>query len=355
MSGDTIPIREHVDSSALESYLTGRGLLNGGGLAIDQFGGGHSNLTYLLRSGRSRFVLRRPPFGPVPPKAHDMVREARILSALHPVFPLAPKPLLVCDDGSVLGVPFYLMEHREGVVIRQADAPVLGDDPELRRRAGEAMLDALIALHAVDARSPAIRELGRPEGFLDRQVNGWYARWERAQTREIEEMNHLVRWLFEKMPRSDSFVVLHNDFKADNVMVDNADPSRLVAVLDWEMSALGDPLIDLGILLCYWPQHDDPPERRESISPVTATPGWPRRADLVERYARATGRDVSAVAYYEVFALFKVAVVLQQIFHRYHIGQTNDVRFASLDKRVQDLIRSAIACIATFRCQGSTP
>jgi len=347
MAADTTPIREPLNLAALQVYLNRCGLLNGNPLAIEQFSGGHSNLTYLLRSGDTHFVLRRPPHGPVPPKAHDMIREARILSALHPLFPLAPRPLFTCADESVLGAPFYLMERRHGVVIRDESSAAFAPDPALRKRAGFAMLDALIALHSVDASSPAIRELGRPEGFLDRQVNGWYARWQRAQTRELPEVGPLVRWLFEKMPRRDEFVVLHNDFKADNVMLDPSDPGRVVAVLDWEMCALGDPLIDLGILLCYWPQHDDPPERRDSISPVTATPGWPARAELVERYASATGRDVYAIAYYEVFALFKVAVVLQQIFHRYHIGQTNDARFAVLGARVDDLLRCATRLIST--------
>jgi aminoglycoside phosphotransferase (APT) family kinase protein len=206
---------------------------------------------------------------------------------------------------------------------------------------GEALLDTLVQLHAVDVTQPPLSTIGKPAGFLQRQLEGWFGRWQRARTRDLTDMDRLMEWLSARAPVSSAATLLHNDYKLDNVMLDPADPARVVAVLDWEMSTLGDPLIDLGILLCYWPQAGDPPQRLESISPVTAMPGWPSRAELVERYAAKTGRDVSRIAYYEIFAIFKVAVVLQQIYHRYHLGQTSDPRFAAMEQRVLGLIQVA--------------
>jgi aminoglycoside phosphotransferase (APT) family kinase protein len=344
MSADTSAVRaeEQLDLETLSSYLKSRGFSRGGRISVEQFPGGHSNLTYLLHlEGAGEYVLRRPPLGPVAPKAHDMVREYRILNAVHPVFPPAPKPALCCEDASVLGAPFYLMERRLGLVVRRENPPRIGDDLHLRRRVGEALLDTLVELHAVDAGQPPVSNIGKPAGFLERQLAGWSDRWERSRTRELPAMDHVIRWLSARLPASPRATLLHNDYKLDNVMLDPTDPARIVAVLDWEMSSLGDPLIDLGILLCYWPQADDPPERLESISPVTAMPGWPARAELVERYAAKTGRDVSRIAYYEIFALFKVAVVLQQIYHRYYLGQTTDARFAAMEGRVIGLVEVA--------------
>ena len=332
MLADTTSVRaeERLDTHALSAYL-------GGDVSIEQFPGGHSNLTYLVKLNGAEFVLRRPPLGPVPPKAHDMVREFRVLQAVHPVFPQAPKPERLCEDLSVIGAPFYLMERRRGIVVRRENPPEIGEDRALRRRIGEAVLDTLVKLHTV---SP-VPEIGKPAGFLERQLNGWFGRWQKAQTSELPAMDRLVEWLRARLPDSGEATILHNDYKLDNLMLDPSDPARVVAVLDWEMSTLGDPLIDLGILLCYWPQADDAPERREFISAVTAMPGWPTRGELVERYASATGRNVSRIDYYEIFAIFKLAVVLQQIFHRYHVGQTSDPRFAALEHRVTGLLKVA--------------
>jgi aminoglycoside phosphotransferase (APT) family kinase protein len=344
MSADTSAVRaeEELDLEALSSYLDREGFSRGRTLSVEQFPGGHSNLTYLLRfDDGSEYVLRRPPLGPVAPKAHDMVREFRLLRAVHPVFPPAPEPAHLCEDLSILGAPFYLMERRRGLVVRRENPPEIGDDVPLRRRIGEALLDTLVLLHAVDVTQPPLSGIGKPAGFLQRQLTGWFGRWQRARTRDLPAMDRLMEWLSFRLPVSSEAALLHNDYKLDNVMLDPSDPARVVAVLDWEMSALGDPLVDLGILLCYWPEAGDPPERRESISPVTCMPGWPSRAEMVERYARKTGRDVSRIAYYEIFAIFKIAVVLQQIYHRYYLGQTSDPRFASMEERVLGLARVA--------------
>lgn len=340
MPADTRPVRpeEQLDLAALEAYLGGQQFLQGRTLGIEQFPGGHSNLTYLLRAGDDEYVLRRPPLGPVAPKAHDMVREAKVLAAVSPVFPPAPRPALICGDPTVLGAPFYLMERRRGMVVRRDNPPEIGEDLALRRRVGESLLDTLIQMHALDVSQPPLAAIGRPQGFLDRQLSGWFGRWQRARTRDLPAMDRLIAWLTARKPESTAAALIHNDYKLDNVMLDPANPARIVAVLDWEMATLGDPLVDLGILLCYWPEASDPPARRDSISPVTTMPGWPTRAGLIERYARVTGRDVSCIAYYEVFAIFKIAVVLQQIYHRYHLGQTTDERFAAMEDRVIGLV-----------------
>ena len=344
MSADTSAVRaeEQLDTEALAGYLEREGFSRGRKISVEQFPGGHSNLTYLLKfDGAGEYVLRRPPLGPVAPKAHDMVREFRVLRAVHPVFPPAPRPALLCEDLAIIGAPFYLMERRRGLVVRRENPPEIGGDIGLRRRVGEALLDTLVELHAVDVSQPPVAGIGKPDGFLERQLSGWFGRWQRSRTRDLPAMDRLMEWLSARLPISREAALLHNDYKLDNVMLDPADPARVVAVLDWEMSALGDPLVDLGILLCYWPEAGDPAERRESISPVTSMPGWPARAELVERYAARTGRDVSRIAYYEIFAIFKVAVVLQQIFHRYHLGQTSDPRFAPMEERVLGLVEVA--------------
>jgi aminoglycoside phosphotransferase (APT) family kinase protein len=354
---DTAPIRpgEELDGDALERYLRERlpesmpgETLGDNHIEVEQFPGGHSNLTYLVRLGGSEFVLRRPPFGPVAPTAHDMPREFRLLSVIHPHFPLAPRTYLLCEDTSVIGVPFYLMERRRGLVIRREMPKEIGGDPGTRRRISRGMVDTLAALHSVDIYSTGLQDIGKPVGFVTRQVRGWTERWERSKTSEVAEIDHVIRWLGARVPpepdpeRARPATLVHNDFKLDNVMLDPDDPSRVVAILDWEMCTVGDPLVDVGIFLCYWAQEGDPEARRESISPVTTEPGWMSREEITERYAMKTGRELSGIAFYEVFALFKVAVVLQQIYFRFVRGQTGDERFKDFDRRVEGLARAAL-------------
>jgi aminoglycoside phosphotransferase (APT) family kinase protein len=348
---DTRPVREseRLDWEALASYLRVR-LRDAGGaeadasapLAVEQFPGGHSNLTYLLRFGRQEFVMRRPPFGPVAPKAHDMAREFRILRALHPVYALAPRPLLLCEDESVVGSVFYVMERRRGLVVRAEEPPELEGRPAERRRASEALVDALAQLHAVDVRAHGLDALGKPAGFVGRQVRGWAERWHRSQTGELPEMDALAGWLAGRLPADPARPTLvHGDYKLDNVMLDPGDVGRVVGVFDWEMSAIGDPLVDLGILLGYWVHTAAPAGKRDSVATVTNREGWFTREELLERYGRGTGFDLAGVGFYEVFAVFKLAVVLQQIFFRYQRGQTDDPRFAALGERVAWLARVA--------------
>ena len=349
-SSDTKPVRasEQLDWDALAAYARGRlaGALGGqfdaeAPLTVEQFPGGHSNLTYLLRFGEREFVLRRPPFGPVPPKAHDMAREYRILEAVHPVYTLAPRPLVLCEDASVVGSTFYIMERRRGLVVRDAEPPQLAGRPAERRRTSAALVDALADLHAVDVEAHGLARLGKPAGFVARQVRGWTDRWHGSQTSELPEMDALAAWLAGRLPPDPPRPTLvHGDFKLDNVMLDARDTGRVVAVFDWEMSAVGDPLVDLGILLCYW-VHTPTAPQRDAVASVTRGAGWFTREEMVERYAARTKFDLTGVAFYEVFAVFKLAVVLQQIFYRYHRGQTDDPRFAALDERVAWLARLA--------------
>jgi aminoglycoside phosphotransferase (APT) family kinase protein len=346
---DTRPVRasEQLEWTRLAAYLRAElpkqieGFDPAAEMEVEQFPGGHSNLTYLLRFGEIELVLRRPPFGPVPPRAHDMARECRVLAAVHPVFPLAPRPYLLCDDLTVAGSVFYVMERRRGIVIRDDEPPEVRDRADLRLRISAAMIDTLADLHAIDIAAHGLDALGKPAGFVARQIRGWTERWHGARTTEVPEMELLAAWLEERIPADPPRATLvHGDYKLDNVMLDARQPERLVAVLDWEMSAIGDPLIDLGILLCYW-VHIAAESRDDAVATVTTRPGWFGRDEILERYATRAKRAVGNIALYEVFAVFKLAVVIQQIYARYVRGQTDDPRFATLGERVLMLARKA--------------
>ena len=307
---------------------------------VAQFPGGHSNLTYLVRFGGTEIVVRRPPFGPVPPTAHDMAREFRWLSAMHAVFPLAPRPYLLCEDTDVIGCDFYAMERRRGLVVRTEEPSALAN-PAARRRLSGALVDTLADLHAIDLAAGGLSGLGKPAGFVERQVKGWSDRWHRSQTSTLAEMDALADWLRAHLPPDPAPPsVVHGDFKLDNVMLHAQDVGRIVAVFDWEMSALGDPLVDVGIILAYW-SPTAPPSQRDALTTVIDRPGYFTKAEIVERYASRSGRDVSNIRYYEIFAVFKIAVVIQQIYFRYVQGQTNDARFASFGARVEFLAQHA--------------
>ncbi|HEV7922233.1 MAG TPA: phosphotransferase family protein [Thermoanaerobaculia bacterium] len=335
---DTRPVRgsENLAWERLAAYLRERLPLEGE-MAVEQFPGGHSNLTYLLRFGNAQVVLRRPPFGPVPPRAHDMAREFRVLSAVHPHFPLAPRPLLLCEDTGVVGSVFYVMERRTGIVIRTKEPPEI--EP-LRAEISAAVVDTLADLHAIDVAANGLETLGKPAGFVARQIRGWTERWHGAKTSDVAEMEWLASWLEQHTPGDPPRPALvHGDYKLDNVMLDSADPRRLVGVFDWEMSAVGDPLVDVGIILCYWVHVASAED--DAISTVTNRPGWFTREQILDRYAGRSGANLNRIALYEVFAVFKLAVVIQQIYARFVRGQTDDPRFAPLGERVASLARIA--------------
>ena len=351
MQSDVRPVRagEDLDWSTVVAWLRERlpacgirGLDVSHEPEIAQFPGGHSNLTYRVRFGDVDLVLRRPPLGPVAPTAHDMVREYRWLAAIHPVFPLAPRVYALCEDPAVIGVPFYVMERRNGVVVRTDEPPAL-QNPVARRRLSESLIDTLASLHAIDVESAGLSGMGKPAGFVERQVRGWSERWERSRTTALPEMDSLSAWLRDHLPPPPAPpAVVHGDFKLDNVMLDERDVTRIIGVFDWEMCTLGDPLVDLGIVLAYW-SPTAPPSQRDALTTVIDRPGYFSRDEIIDRYAARSGHDVSNVRYYEVFALFKIAVVIQQIYFRFVNGQTQDSRFATFDARVAYLARHAAA------------
>jgi aminoglycoside phosphotransferase (APT) family kinase protein len=342
---DTIEIREDedFDHDRLAGYLRGRLPGSERPLAVRQFGGGHANLTYLLQYGDQEYVLRRPPLGPVAATAHDMGREYRVLSVLYRAYPLAPRAFLYCDDPGIVGAPFFVMERRRGTVVRLTIPPEFGggSNPVANRRLSESLIDALADLHQVDYRAIGLEGLGKPEGFLRRQVDGWAQRYERAKTGPLPVVGEIVDWLRTEQPVSPPATLLHNDWRLDNVMMDPADPGRVVAVFDWDMCTLGDPLADLGTLLSAWREAGEEMGGITAGSMPSTVPGFLTRREAVARYGARRGVDVATVPYYYVFGLFKIAVVLQQIFHRYHLGQTKDQRFAIFDQVAEMLFLHA--------------
>jgi aminoglycoside phosphotransferase (APT) family kinase protein len=344
---ETIPVRpdERFDEAGLAAWLSGKLPGSERPLAVRQFGGGHANLTYLLSYGDApdvvEYVLRRPPLGPVAPGSHDMLREHRALSVLWKSFPLAPRSFLFCDDPGVIGAPFFVMERRRGVVVRGGIPPRFGGgtDPVANRKLSSVVVEVLADFHAVDAVAAGLGDLGRPDGFLERQVRGWSDRFERARVEANPLADELQRWLVENLPASPAPTLLHNDWRLDNMAVSADDPGRCVAVYDWDMCTRGDPLADLGTVLSVW---YDPDEVPATLNPMpTLTQGFLRRADAAKLYGERSGRSLESLPYYLVFGTFKMAVVLQQIYVRYHRGQTQDERFAGMGEGAKTLFRLA--------------
>jgi aminoglycoside phosphotransferase (APT) family kinase protein len=343
---ETIAIRtgETFDVARVEQYL--RSSLpelaaREGTLTVRQFPSGASNLTYLLELGTWEGVLRRPPFGPVPPKAHDMQRESNLLRKIHPVFPLAPQPYVFCSDLSIMGVPFYVMERRRGVVLNDTLPPGVTPTAEIGHGISLTTVETLVRLHGIDWRREQLSDLGYPEGFLQRQVNGWIERYTRAQTDDYAEVEPLTRWLTQHVPESPAPTLIHNDFKLNNMLFSADNVTKATAVLDWEMATIGDPLYDLATSLCYWIQADDPPQMHTILPTVTVLPGFITRQEFIELYAQKSGRDISSMQFYMILAYFKLAGILQQIYARWKRGQTQDPRFGIFGDRVHILIQHA--------------
>jgi aminoglycoside phosphotransferase (APT) family kinase protein len=347
---------EQLDWPRLAAYL--RDKLPGcdAELTVKQFRGGHSNLTYLLRFGEQEWVMRRPPFGPLPVGGHDMGREYRVLSRLWKVFKPAPRGMLYCEDTSIIGAPFFIMERRKGILIRMRVPlpPELPQDPATFKRVSEGFIDTLADLHAVDYQAIGLGDLGKPAGFVERQIKGWMARWEKAKTREVPLMNQLGAWFLEHLPHSQAPALIHNDFFLHNVMLGLDDPGKVVGVFDWEMSTIGDPLIDLGVTLGYWRDRTDPPDLLDlSQGHVhTIAPGFLTRDEMAERYARRTGRDLSEIAFYRAWAHWKNATVVEQIYARYVRGQTSDPRFANMGNQAPALAYAAAMVASQLGFRG---
>lgn len=341
---ETIAVRtgEEFDLQKVEQYL--RKHIEGigeGALQVWQFPSGASNLTYLVKIGDWEGVLRRPPFGPVPPKAHDMQRESGLLQKIHPVFPLAPMPYVFCDDQSILGVPFYVMERRKGVVVNNTFPLGVNPTEDLCRQLSLTVVETLVQIHAIDWRAAGLSEFGHPDGFLARQVKSWIERYFRAQTDELPQVEPLTRWLAAHIPESPPATLIHNDFKLNNMLLNPHDLSKPSAVLDWEMTTIGDPLFDLAISLSYWANSSDPEVLQKVLPTVTTFPGFIDRERFMEIYAQKSGRDLSSMHFYMTFAYFKLAVIIQQIYVRWKRGQTQDERFAAFGDRVHNLILHA--------------
>jgi aminoglycoside phosphotransferase (APT) family kinase protein len=339
-----------IDASALSAWLSDAVPGLDGAVAIEQFGRGYSNLTYLVRVGAREIVLRRAPPGVKIKSAHDMGREFRILSALAsvPGWTKSPRPLAACEDESVLGSQFYVMERVRGVILRAKAPKGLDLSPEVMRRVSEATIDTLAEIHGIDWKASGLEGIGKPEGYVRRQVEGWTDRYRKAQTDDVPQFEELGRWLFAHMPKDSPPALIHNDFKYDNVVLDEG-LSRVVSVLDWEMATVGDPLMDLGTTLGYWIEPDDPPVFQLTVFGPTNVPGNLRRIELVDRYAKKTGRDVGDVLFYYAYALYKLAVVAQQLYKRWKDGLTKEDRYAVMLAGVQAVTTSALVAVEKGR------
>jgi aminoglycoside phosphotransferase (APT) family kinase protein len=343
---EATPVRpgEDLDWPRVAAYLKGRLPGLDGGLEVLQFPNGSANLTYLLRFGGQPLVLRRPPFGRLAPGAHDMAREYRVLSRLWRAFPPAPRASLLCEDQDIIGATFFVMEFRPGVVIWDEIPEPMRHHADVARRVGFAVIEALADLHQVDYVSCGLADLGRPDGFVARQVRGWRGRWElvapgaagpaRPLMLEVADMLELT------LPRPQRAAILHNDLKLDNCQFDPADPDRVHSVFDWDMATLGDPLVDVGTLLNYWP---DPatPGHEGFYPPGQDSLGLPSGQEILAAYASATGLDLTGIGWYQAFACWKTAIVLQQLHDRYLRGETSDERMATRGDRVAELAARA--------------
>lgn len=343
---DTIPVRkgEELNLTMLEAFLREHiSDLPSGTLEVEQFGAGHSNLTYLLKIADWEAVLRRPPLGPVAPKAHDMERECTILSAVNPVFPIAPNPYLFSEDTSIVGSRFFIMERRRGIVLDSEFPKGMIVTPDMCRHISEKMVETLVQLHQIDYTKTALAKMSKPEGFMERQVHGWIARYEKAKTDEISGVDELAKWMTSHIPASGTPALIHYDYKLNNAMFSD-DLTEIVGLFDWEMTTVGDPLADLGAAMSYWTQADDPDLLKRGLGkpPVTIHDGFFTRQQFIEHYGKLSGRDVSQMNFYLTFAYFKLAVICQQIYYRYKKGQTNDPRFQHFNQYVKSLIEHSL-------------
>lgn len=338
---------EELNAANLIEFLRDKLNLNGA-LEIRQFPAGASNLTYFLKIAEQEFVLRRPPFGNTIKSAHDMKREFRVLSALSKVYAPAPAPIICSDDEQIIGAEFYLMERKTGLILRGENVPEnLTESTELQRKTVDNFVDNLAALHNLDYQSAGLGDLGKPEGYAARQTTGWTERYFKAKTDELPDIETTIEWLNANIPNQNSPrpALVHNDYKFDNVMLNNEDLTEIVGVLDWEMCTIGEPLMDLGTTLGYWMSKDAPEFLlKMPFNPRVLMENVTRR-EICERYATKTSADLSNIVFYYVFGTFKIAVIAQQIYARYKKGLTTDARFAHFDKFVQALGKIAADAI----------
>ena len=326
---NTVPLKEEeIDVNKLNQYLQQHAPTTGLIKEIGRFTGGYSNLTYLLQTDSKEYVLRKPPAGANIKSAHDMGREFRVLSLLKPHYAKVPAPIMYCDSTDIIGSPFYVMEKLPGSILRAGNAPGMKIPAATFHQLSAALVDNLVALHALDIKTTGLDQLGKPEGYVQRQVEGWIKRYYAAETDKIHSMDAAAQWMQQHLPKQQTPAFLHNDYKYDNLLLNPDDLSEIIGVLDWEMSTIGDPLMDLGATLAYW--FEDGEGDVFKFYNLTWLPGNFTRKELIERYAAKSGRDLSYINFYYVFGLFKNAVIAQQIYHRWKQGLSSDARFGAL-------------------------
>jgi len=337
---------EELDKKIIYEFLKAN--LEGikGELEIKQFPSGFSNLTYLVKAGDREMILRRPPFGKKAKTAHDMSREYKILKALKPVFPYCPEPLLYSEDENVMGCPFYIMERIKGVILRKDLPSGFILNPNDARTLSENLISVLCRLHSVDYTKAGLADFGKPEGYVKRQVEGWSGRYRDAKTADAPDFEKVMQWLHDKMPGESGIVgIIHNDYKFDNAVLDTANPTEIIGILDWEMATLGDPLMDLGASLAYWVEKDDPPSMQPIRQMPTNIEGMLTRKQQVDLYGELMGVKIDNFDFYYCFGLFRLAVIAQQIYYRFYNGQTKDQRFKTLIFAIKVLEQTALNVI----------
>jgi len=344
---DTTEIRrgEELNEQNLREFLRTEFNDSDENIEISQFAAGSSNLTYLVKISDEEYVLRRPPFGNAVKSAHDMKREYNVLSKLSKFYKPAPKPLIYCNDENIIGSEFYLMCRCKGLIIRGKSTATLESSKDLQRKVCESFVDNLAELHSIDFEKIGLGELGKPEGYAKRQVEGWTKRYFNAKTDENGELEKTIEWLNAEIPESNSSALIHNDYKFDNIMLNPNDLTEIEAVLDWEMATVGEPLMDLGTTLAYWMSKDAGEEMLDMpFNPRVLMENFSRK-ELAEIYAAKSGRDLSNILFYYVFGTFKVAAIAQQIYFRFHEGFTQDKRFANFNFFVNALGKIALHAI----------
>jgi aminoglycoside phosphotransferase (APT) family kinase protein len=342
-----------LDLDALERHLGPRVGGFAGSLHAEVIPGGRSNLTYVVDDGERRFVVRRPPLAHVLPTAHDMAREYRVLAALQDTGIPVPHVIALCEDESVIGARFYVMEWIDGHVVRSTLPAEFPDTRETRQAMSSALIATLLQLHRIDPEHVGLADFGHPEGFLERQVRRWWQQWEASKTRELPSIEELRRQLVETVPAQSAPGIVHGDYRLDNVMYAPADPARIVAVIDWEMCTIGDPLCDVGLLCVYWA--DDASEaaaRTLHGRAITVEDGFYKRADLLRDYAAGTQRDLSALDWYIALGAYKLAIIAEGITARFLMGMTVGEGFETMGKMVPAIVESGLTSLTRLRSTG---